>query len=201
MTPDIARPGTEELTPAGRRILDTASRLFYEHGIRAVGVEMIASEANVTKKTIYDRFGSKDALIQSYLEERDRHWRQVLTTWVEQEGLDPRGRILAIFNALDDWMESEMQRRGCSFINAYAELAETDHPARPVIEGQKRWLHNLFQKLLSDAGIAETDALATRLLLLHEGAYVTYAIMGRNDAAHQARLAAETLFDAATVPR
>lgn len=47
------------MTPAARRVLDTAARLFYDRGIHAVGVDLIAAEAGVTKKTLYDRFGSR----------------------------------------------------------------------------------------------------------------------------------------------
>src|SRR5699024_10191832 len=66
------------LTPAGERILEAASTLFYEQGIRTVGVDAIAAAADVTKKTLYDRFGSKDRLIAAYLEERDRAWHRFL---------------------------------------------------------------------------------------------------------------------------
>ena len=60
------------LTPAGERILAAASTLFYEQGIRTVGVDTIAAAADVTKKTLYDRFGSKDRLIAAYLDRRNR---------------------------------------------------------------------------------------------------------------------------------
>ncbi|MFD0541572.1 TetR/AcrR family transcriptional regulator [Actinomadura luteofluorescens] len=67
------------LTPAARRVLQTASELFYERGIGSVGMELIAAEAGVTKKTVYDRFGSKDALILAYLRARDERWRAFTT--------------------------------------------------------------------------------------------------------------------------
>lgn len=190
----------QALTPAGKRILDVASRLFYEHGIRAVGVDMIAREADVTKKTIYDRFGSKDQLITRYLEARDRMWREVILSRIDQANLKPSEKILAVFESLDDWFQREMQPRGCSFINAYAELAESDHPARPVIQGEKRWLRSLFRDLAAQAGYSDPDSLATQLHLLHEGAYIAYSITGIQDAAWQARAAAEVLLSAQLQP-
>lgn len=57
----------DPMTPVGERPAETAGRLFYAHGIRAVGVELIAEQAGTTKKTLYDRFGSKDALVALYL--------------------------------------------------------------------------------------------------------------------------------------
>ena len=187
-----------QLTPAGQRILDVASDLFYKHGIRAVGVDMIAREADVTKKTIYDRFGSKDGLIEQYLAARDRMWRTVILEHISDDALTPDQKILAIFDSLDKWFQNQMQPRGCSFINAYAELADADHPGRPIIEGEKRWLRELMLKLATEAGREHPDDLATQLHILHEGAYIAYSITGQHDAARQARSAAETLIAAAS---
>jgi AcrR family transcriptional regulator len=184
----------QELTPAGQRILDVASRLFYEQGIRAVGVEMIAREADVTKKTIYDRFGSKDALIERYLQTRDDAWRKLILDRINQDDLTPEEQILTAFESLHEWLDQEIESRGCSFINAYAELlADPGHPGRAVIEGEKRWLRDLFLELLTRAGFDEPEALATQLHMLHEGAYIAYAITGIPDAALQARNAAAVL--------
>ncbi len=66
------------LTRAGHRLLDAASALFYARGIRAVGVDLIADEAGTTKKTLYDCFGSKDALVALYLRRRAIRWQEFL---------------------------------------------------------------------------------------------------------------------------
>jgi AcrR family transcriptional regulator len=52
------------------RILETADRLFYLQGIRAVGVDTIAAEIGISKRTLYNHFPSKDALISAYLARR-----------------------------------------------------------------------------------------------------------------------------------
>src|SRR6266516_7750002 len=52
------------------RILETADRLFYLRGIRAVGVDTIAAEIGISKRTLYNHFPSKDALIAAYLARR-----------------------------------------------------------------------------------------------------------------------------------
>ncbi len=48
---------------ARERIVQTADRLFYEEGVRAVGIDRIIAEANVAKMTLYAHFPSKDDLI------------------------------------------------------------------------------------------------------------------------------------------
>ena len=52
------------------RILETADKLFYLQGIRAIGVDTIAAEIGISKRTLYNHFPSKDALITAYLERR-----------------------------------------------------------------------------------------------------------------------------------
>ncbi len=105
-------PEVTTLTPAGERILAAASTLFYEPGIRAVGVDRIASVADVTKKTLYDRFGSKDQLIAAYLERRNLVWHQFLDEQLAARAPGtPEEVILALSAALTDWLAGS--RNGC----------------------------------------------------------------------------------------
>jgi AcrR family transcriptional regulator len=188
--------GTDRLTPGARRILDVASELFYRRGIHAVGVDTIAAESGVTKRTLYDRFGSKDGLVVAYLQARDSRWRAMV-----EEDLagtpadDPVRRVLVPFTVLPRWLDAS--DRGCSFINAFAELPEPDHPGHRVIVAEKRWLRELFHDLLAEAGAADPGTVATQLLALHEGAIVATAIAGAPDAVAATRAAAETLVTAA----
>ncbi|MEU4894319.1 helix-turn-helix domain-containing protein [Streptomyces sp. NPDC044780] len=163
----------QTLTPAARRVLDAAAELFYGQGINAVGVDLIAKRAGVTKKTLYERFGSKEALVAAYLRERDERWRAWLTAEVEKS--PPAERVLATFDALAAWMRRE-NPRGCGFVNAAAELPDAGHPARQVIADQKRWLRTYLRQLCEEADVAAPDELADELLLLHEGATVLYGL-------------------------
>ena len=183
-----ARP----LTPAGERILTAASTLFYARGIRTVGVDAIADAAEVTKKTLYDRFGSKDNLIAAYLEERNRVWHLFLDEQLAARAPGtPEEVILALFAALTDWMAES--RRGCGFINASVELAAPDHPAMPVIVAQKQWMRAEFLAQAELAGFRSTEELADRLLLLHEGALVSYRVAAMENAPEVAGRAAADL--------
>jgi AcrR family transcriptional regulator len=181
------------LTPGARRILDVASGLFYEHGIHAVGVDTIAAESGVTKRTLYDRFGSKDGLVTTYLQVRDRRWRSMVTARLEETDPTTAARVLAPFDVLPDWLAE--CTRGCSFINAFAELPDIDHPGRQVIVAEKTWLLELFRTTLAETGIEQPGRLAVQLLSLHEGAIVAFSIAGAAGAADAARAAARTLLE------
>lgn len=150
--------------------MGAASELFYAHGIRATGVDAIAETAGTTKKTLYDRFGSKDALVALYLARRAEAWRELL----EDELARHRSgvaRVLAVFDALATW--TGRLNRGCAFVNAYAELGGTDHPGLPVIRAEKAWMRNRFVELVADAGIADSERVGATVHLLYEGALIT----------------------------
>jgi AcrR family transcriptional regulator len=173
-------------TPAADRILRAASEMFYREGIRAVGVDAIAAEAGVTKKTLYDKFGSKDELIAAYLRARDERWRSWLLDVVERRGGTARERILSTFDALAQWMERE-NPRGCGFVNAAAELPHADHPARVVVMEQKMWMRGYLAELAAEGGAENPEDLAERLMILHEGASVAYSLGMAEDPAHKAK--------------
>lgn len=154
------------MTPAARRVLEAAERLFYAHGIHAVGVDLIAAEAGVTKKTLYDRFGSKEQVVVEYLAGRDERWRAFLAERLEGE--EGAARVLAVFDASRDW-SAEYGAKGCAMVNAHAEIGDPAHPAYPVIAAQKAWMLELFTRL---AG----EGTGRVLMLLHEGALVAHGM-------------------------
>lgn len=183
------------LTPGARRILEVASELFYRRGIHAVGVDTIAAESGVTKRTLYDRFGSKEALVAAYLAARDRLWRAQVLARLGAAGDDPIARVLAPFDVLPDWLTPGS--RGCSFVNAFAELPDPAHPGHQLVVAEKTWLRDLLRSLLVDAGVSNPDTMAAQLLVLHEGAVVSYSIIDDTTAAAAARSAAEALLERA----
>ena len=169
VAPEPATP----LTPGARRVLDAASELFYERGIHAVGVDGIAEAAGVTKKTLYDRFGSKEALVVAYLRERDARWRAHLLAALDRVPEPGPDRVLAVFDAAESWSTANSPR-GCSAINARAESSAGDGDAVLVeTTAQKTWQLGLLADLCREAGVREPEDAAAALMLLYEGAIVT----------------------------
>ncbi|NGO10626.1 TetR/AcrR family transcriptional regulator [Streptomyces sp. HC44] len=168
-------PRRVALTPGARRALAAAGRLFYERGIHAVGVDLIAAEAGVTKKTLYDRFGSKEQIVVEYLADRDERWRVFLAPRLDAAPT-PHDGVLAVFDASRDWMEAHSPR-GCSMVNAHAEIDDPSHPAYAIITGQKEWMLALFADLVRPlVPGAAAESLARTLMLLHEGALVAHGL-------------------------
>ncbi|WP_244282885.1 TetR/AcrR family transcriptional regulator [Streptomyces flavidovirens] len=203
-------PRRISMTPGAQRALDAASRLFYEHGIHAVGVDLIAAEAGVTKKTLYDRFGSKEQIVVEYLAARDERWRAFLAERLKTEQ-GAAERILAVFDASRAWAD-ENSPRGCSMVNAHAEISDPSHPAYAIITGQKKWMLALFTDLARgidrgrdrqrgrqqgrERGGGSAAQLGRTLMLLHEGALVARGLGIFKDPVAQAREEASRLIGA-----
>lgn len=154
-----------DLTPGAQRILEVASDLFYRHGIHAVGVDTIAAESGITKRTLYDRFGSKNNLVAVYLKARHAAWWGRLQERLA-EASDPRA--LAVFDAYaGDPLPTD---RGCAFLNAAGELPP-DHPAHEVVSAHKRAVRDLVARLVREdrPGLDDPDGTADELFLLLEG--------------------------------
>ena len=152
------------LTPGARRILDAASELFYRRGIHAVGVEAIAAASGVTKRTLYDRFGSKDALVTAYLQARHERWWERMERRVAAA---PAAPVLALFDA---YTRDADASRGCGFLNAAAELP-ADHPALAVVRAHKRAVLERLTGLLATGPDDDPPGERAReVFLLLEGA-------------------------------
>lgn len=166
---------TGPASAARERILETASRLFYERGIRAVGVDTIVSEANVAKTTLYQHFKTKDDLIEAYLQASDEGLRAWLASLISDPAEPPEERLLTIFRQVGDWV-ARAGFRGCGFINASVELAEPGHPGALVAAGHKDHVREAFAALAAEAGITDPDRFARELLVLLDGAFVGAAM-------------------------
>jgi AcrR family transcriptional regulator len=189
---DLAGPGPLPDQDARTRVLETAYRLFYRHGLRATGIDRIIAESGVAKMSFYRHFASKQALIDAYLDLRHTRWM----AWLEGRlgGLTaPREWLDALPDALDDWFRAP-GFRGCAFINGHAEAA-SEAPAMTVTH--KRELAARIEHACADAGLARPGDVAADLLLVIEGAIVRAQMEGA-DAAQQPlrRLFARTLSDA-----
>ena len=180
---------TDSPSPA-ERILAAADKLFYAQGIRAVGVDTIAAEAGVSKRTLYNHYPSKDALIAAYLTARFRHLPPSDAPATEQ--------ILGAFDRLERIIASS-GFRGCPFVNAVAELGDPRHAASRIAIEFKEQRRQWFLALLKRLDVKDPEALATQLQILAEGALATALVRGDPAVALSARAAAEVLLDAAGV--
>jgi AcrR family transcriptional regulator len=178
---------------ARQRILDAAIRLFYQEGINATGVERLAAEAAVSKRTLYQHFPSKTAVVEEYL----RHIRQSVGDPVvpgpAAANRSPRSRILALFQT----PPAGGLMRGCPFHNAAVEAADGMPEVHEIVEAHKRSYIDGLVTLARAAGATNPKLLGHQLALLFEGAAAMSTSLNDPAPWTHARKAAQTLLDAA----
>lgn len=153
--------------PAKLRILETANQLFYEDGIRNVGVDRLISASSVTKATFYKHYGSKDRLITEYIAYRHRGVTEWLADRVDDD--DPARTLRALQEAITTAIATP-GFRGCPFINAAAEFPEPDHPVRRAVESHREWYVGVLEQLLRRLGHPMSGEAADDLNLARDGA-------------------------------
>jgi AcrR family transcriptional regulator len=174
------------LTGARERMLSEAFVLFYENGIRGVGIDLVIARAGVAKATFYRHFPSKTALIVEYIDRRHEAFLIWLRDEVAARAAAPRERLLAIFDVLAD-LFADPKFRGCPVMNA---VCEVGHDSTEVLD-QARKCKEAFRAYVAElaqaAGGTEADRIARQLTLIVDGAFATAQRDGAQRAAGDGR--------------
>jgi AcrR family transcriptional regulator len=180
---------------ARERILAAAHDLFTLHGVGAVGVDRIVAEAGVAKTTLYRHFGSKEALVVAVLGRHRELWTR---GWLEPEATrlagSPEGRVLAIFDAFDDWF-GQPDFKGCLFTNTLLETRDHSSPVRQAAVAAIEDIYEIVQRLAEEAGTPDSPAVAHQIQLLMRGCIIA-ALEGQLEAVKQGRVVARLLLAA-----
>jgi AcrR family transcriptional regulator len=169
---DQKRLAPERPSAVRQRILATASKLFYEQGVHAVGVDLVVVQSGIAKTSLYRHFGSKDALVAAFLAQEDADfWRQ----WdaiAERHQRDPEAELEAYL----DWMEVRLRRtayRGCPQLNVAAELPDPKHPARRVAEAHKDKMRRQFSELAKRLHLRDPEKVGAQFAMAFDGAFIS----------------------------
>lgn len=176
------------------RILATASRLFYAHGVRAVGVEWIVQESGIAKTSLYRHFATKDDLVAAFLEREDREFWTQWNAVVHAAAGDPVRELMALL----DWIGQRVGRkgyRGCPQINVAAEFSDPDHPARTLRKRHKLEMFERLQAIVDRIGAGHAADVAHQLALLIDGAFTSDGRLPRAGATRILQSAARALLE------
>src|SRR4051794_25096053 len=184
--------GKRETSEARQRILETADHLFYQDGVRAVGIDRIIAEAGVAKMSLYKHFPSKDDLILAVLKHREESVLEFFRSAMERHGKKAKNPLKAFFAALKDFFDSP-GFRGCPFQNAAVELADPNHPGSEFVRGHKQRFSQFLRGLVDETVGKAAAKVAPAVSILVEGAIMTAVIQGNSGAADVARDAAMKL--------
>lgn len=174
----------ERVAPSVReRILETAATLFYQEGVRAVGVDLVVERSGVAKTSLYRHFATKDDLVVAFLEREDAEY------WADWEGVaaKAKGDAAAELEAHLRWIAHHIAGptyRGCAFLNVATEFPAPQHPARAVAARNKVELQRRLSALAKKIDVRKPDQLADQLVLLIDGAYVNGQLLGKRGPVH-----------------
>lgn len=160
---------------------ESAKLHFYGQGINTTGDELVASEAHVTKATLYNNFRSKEQLVAAYLERRLDGWLQAVRAG-DRPDAAPVRRVAAFFDLLAGDAHDE-RFRGCPFTNAAVEMPRSAL-VMEVVGAHRRVILEHVEAILGAAGGPE---LARTIVLLYDSAMVAVKTGGDLDSIATAR--------------
>lgn len=158
---------TQATTSTRERLLDAAAELFYREGV-GIGVEALCREAGVSKRSMYQLFDSKDAVLAASLQRRAPAYQTLLIP-PKDDPRPPRARILHVFERLEEGSTAP-GFRGCPFLAVEVELKNPEHPASRVARQVKQALTDFFRTEAERGGATDPGLLARQLTLVFDGA-------------------------------
>lgn len=186
-------------TPAGRRVWDAANSLFYERGIRAVGVAEIAASSGVAKPGLYRNFESKDGLVVAYLDKHSASDRDIVAAARQSHPDDPREQLRSIAAAAAAKIGAP-GFRGCPLANAAIEFPDRDHPIRARVDEHKASFLRGLTEIATHITADKAEDLAFSLAMLLEGASCSAQIFSGAQAARALITTADAVIDAYVTP-
>ncbi|MGO2036652.1 MAG: TetR/AcrR family transcriptional regulator [Brevibacterium sp.] len=178
-------------TDTSQRIARNIERSFAEQGFAEQGVEALRADADVSLRTLYKYFPSREAMIVGALEYRDRTY----FAWLDGGPESGADHVLHPLRRLGDWL-GEVANTGCLFSNALSEYPESE-PISTVVHSHKERLAAEFLARLDRVRPDEDNqALAEELFMIHEGMTQNAQLWGRERVTRTALRAARVILAA-----
>jgi AcrR family transcriptional regulator len=173
---------------ARERILSASQQLFQDQGINRTGMDQLCAVAQVSKRTAYQHFASKDELVAEYLRRFDP---DVMSGVFDRTDLTPRERLLAPF---------DLRASLCPFIAAAVEISDPQHPARQLAHDSKKAVAARFAEAAREAGATDPEQLGEQLALLLDGASARTRVLNTESFSTAAAIAAVLVDNAIPAP-
>ena len=180
------------------RILDSAEALFFTDGIAVTGVDRVAESAGVAIATLYKHVGSKEGLLEAVLKRRLRSWTEHWDAAIAAAG-SPTGRLLAVFDAVATFRASAGATQWCCFLATASERPRTSDtqsdPVYDLLEQETRLVIERLHQLAVEADLDDPSTVASRLVLIYNGALSSLLRSAPTEPLTHARQLAEILIE------
>ena len=182
-SPETKAAGPGRPKEPGKRaaILDAAKRLFVSQGFERVSMDQIATEAGVSKLTVYSHFGDKDSL---FTEAVRAHCEEGMPTtlFVAEPDTPVRERLIAIGNAFFSMIMTPEAIAGHRILCS-PQIATSSMPAAFWEAGPQR-VQESFAELLErrvangELEIGDCQRAASQFFTLLKGEPHAHAVFG-----------------------
>ena len=162
-----------------RAIIATCQAYLAQYGFHAAGVEQLAAAAGITKRTLYNHFGSKEALLLETMRYRDETWLAAMQACLQDAPAERA--LLAYVDYLEHWL-AEDDFYGCYFINACAEFAHLTDPMHQLAAEHKQRVQDALHERLPFITVLKRPAIIS-VMTMGEGLIVTQQVSGNAAAA------------------
>ncbi|SDM17973.1 TetR/AcrR family transcriptional regulator [Sediminibacillus halophilus] len=144
-------------------ILNTAEKLFYQHGFHSIGVKAILDEAGVAPMTMYYHFKSKEEVIKEILVRRENHYFELVEEKLnKRESIDTY--IMSLMHAHMDWIEAE-GTNGCLFLRAKQEYEGINEEIASLSREHKKTLLNRIENDLKPFDVPGSFGVQISIIL------------------------------------
>ncbi len=149
-------------TELQRCIIDKATLLFYQYGLRSITMDFIAGELGISKRTLYENFSSKETLVIACMNEmKERQEKEV------SEILNKEYNVLEKIVRLYELLITVLNKTSHSFIIDIERMHSTANTEYE--EQQKRaiiYIRDLFKQGV-DEGVIRDDIDIEIAAILH----------------------------------
>lgn len=177
-----------------QQILETANRLFEQQGFNGTGVDQLAAESGVTKRTLYKHFGSKEGLISAVLKDHHQTMMKTVDERIVSPNLNAQEKLMACFDYYFEWFASP-NFSGCIFIKTLNELGGCSTTLGRIAQEAKESMRAAIVEIAEAGGYENPQDLALELQLLLEGSIVLTQTGMKSKAIEAAKRVAEKLIN------
>ena len=150
------------------KLLDAADELFFTQGISATPIDAVLARAGVSAATLYRGYATKEALVAAALERRQRTWLDVWDAAIGRAET-PRDKLLAVFDALDEFRSRPDGSRWCAFLGSAAEYADPPEEIGQAVARDTNTLRDRLRHLAEPVAGPNAPTLAEQLVLIVSG--------------------------------
>lgn len=147
-----------------QRIARNLEAQFAIMGFALPGVDALRAGADVSLRTLYKYYPSREAMVIGALEHRNDAYMD----WISGGPNHGVEHVLHIFNRLGDW-QSEATCNGCLFLNALAAYPESLAIRKTVVHHKDQVRLAFETRLHAIAPNAKIEELLEALMTIHEG--------------------------------